>query len=73
MSLRYVDHVGALGTPDMILLPGTKSTIADLRWLRERGLEAAILKEAAGGTLVFGVCGAAAVALVVFLIVRKKK
>ena len=41
----------------MILLPGTKSTIADLRWLRERGLEAAILKEAAGGTLVFGVCG----------------
>ena len=36
VSLRYVDHVGALGTPDMILLPGTKSTIADLRWLRER-------------------------------------
>ena len=57
VSLRYVDHVGALGTPDMILLPGTKSTIADLRWLRDRGLEAAILKEAAGGTLVFGVCG----------------
>ena len=27
VSLRYVDHVGALGTPDMILLPGTKSTI----------------------------------------------
>ena len=50
VSLRYVDHVGALGTPDMILLPGTKSTIADLRWLRERGLEAAILKEAAGGS-----------------------
>ena len=46
VSLRYVDHVGALGTPDMILLPGTKSTIADLRWLRERGLEAAILKQA---------------------------
>ena len=28
VSLRYVDHVGALGTPDMILLPGTKSTLA---------------------------------------------
>ena len=41
----------------VIRLPRTKSTIADLRWLRERGLEAAILKEAAGGTLVFGVCG----------------
>ena len=41
----------------MILLPGTKSTIADLQWLRQSGLEAAILKEAARGTLIFGVCG----------------
>ena len=43
--------------PDMILLPGTKSTIADLRWLRQSGLEAAILKAADAGTLVFGICG----------------
>ena len=57
VSLRYVDRVSALGAPDMILLPGTKSTIADLRWLRESGLEAAILKAAARGTLLFGVCG----------------
>ena len=41
----------------MILLPGTKSTIADLRWLRQSGLEAAILKAADAGTLVFGICG----------------
>ena len=41
----------------MIVLPGTKSTIADLKWLRESGLEAAILKAADGGTLVFGICG----------------
>ena len=57
VSVRYVDRVSALGAPDLILLPGTKSTIADLQWLRESGLEAAILKEAARGTLVFGVCG----------------
>lgn len=57
VSLRYVDSVADLYQPDMILLPGTKSTIADLMWLRQCGLEAAITKAAAAGTLVFGVCG----------------
>ena len=57
VSLRYVDQVGDLHQPDMILLPGTKSTIADLRWLRQSGLEAAVLKAADAGTLSFGVCG----------------
>ena len=57
VSLRYIESVRELGAPDLILLPGTKSTIADLQWLRESGLEAAILKEAARGTLIFGVCG----------------
>ena len=57
VSLRYVDQVSDLHQPDMILLPGTKSTIADLRWLRQSGLEAAILKAADADTLVFGVCG----------------
>ena len=57
VSLRYVDRVSDLHRPDMILLPGTKSTIADLRWLRQSGLEAAILKAADAGTLIFGVCG----------------
>ena len=57
VSLRYVEKVSDLGAPDMILLPGTKSTIADLQWLRESGLEAAILKQASHGTLIFGVCG----------------
>ena len=57
VSLRYIEKVSDLGSPDLILLPGTKSTIADLQWLRQSGLEAAILKEAARGTLIFGVCG----------------
>ena len=57
VSLRYVDSVGDIHQPDMIILPGTKSTIADLRWLRQCGLEAAIHKAADAGTLVFGVCG----------------
>lgn len=57
VSLRYVERVSDLHSPDMILLPGTKSTIADLKWLRQSGLEAAILKAASAGTLIFGICG----------------
>lgn len=57
VSLRYVEKVADLHQPDMILLPGTKSTIADLQWLRQSGWEAAIQKAAAAGTLVFGICG----------------
>lgn len=55
--LRYVERARDLRAPDMIVIPGTKSTIADLQWLRQSGLEASIQKAASGGTLVFGVCG----------------
>ena len=57
VSLRYVERDADLHSPDMILIPGTKSTIADLKWLRQSGLEAAILKAASAGTLIFGICG----------------
>ena len=57
VSLRYVEQVSDLHSPDMIVIPGTKSTIADLKWLRQSGLEAAVLKAASAGTLVFGICG----------------
>lgn len=57
VNLRYVDRAEKLGAPDMILLPGTKNTMADLKWLREHGLEAAILKEQQKGTVIFGICG----------------
>ena len=57
VSVRYVERPDQLHQPDMILLPGTKSTIADLLWLRQSGLEAGILKEAARGCVIFGICG----------------
>ena len=41
----------------MILLPGTKNTMEDLLWMRQNGLEAAVLKAAAAGKVIFGVCG----------------
>ena len=57
VSVRYVTSVEELCDPDLILLPGTKSTIADLLWLRQCGLEAAIQKAASAGTLIIGICG----------------
>lgn len=57
VSVRYVEQAKQLGNPDVIFLPGTKSTITDLQWLRQSGLEAEIQKAAEKGTLIFGICG----------------
>lgn len=57
VSLRYVSSQRELGDPDMIIIPGTKNTIDDLKWLRQSGLEARIIRFAGAGNPVFGVCG----------------
>lgn len=57
VSLRYVKSVRELKDPDMIILPGTKNTMEDLKWLRESGLETQILKQSAKGKVIFGICG----------------
>ena len=57
VSVRYISSPKELGDPDLIVLPGTKSTIEDLRWLRQNGLEAAIKQAASRGTPVAGICG----------------
>ena len=46
VSVRYVRTVKELKNPDMIILPGSKNTMEDLLWMRQNGLEAAILKKA---------------------------
>ncbi|HEX2926132.1 MAG TPA: cobyric acid synthase [Ruminiclostridium sp.] len=56
-DIRYVSKVSELQEPDLIIIPGTKNTMGDLKWLRETGLEAAILKHAAKDKPVFGICG----------------
>lgn len=57
LGVRYVSDAKELGAPDLIILPGTKSTMADLRWLRETGLAAVICAFAEAGNPVLGVCG----------------
>lgn len=57
ISVRYVSGLQELNHPDLIILPGTKNTMADLLWMRQNGLEAGILKAHEKGTLIFGICG----------------
>lgn len=58
VSLRYVSRAYDIGKPDMIILPGTKSTVDDLLWLRESGLEAAVLRQYNDNEcILFGICG----------------
>ncbi len=56
IGVRYVSSAGDLRRPDLIILPGSKNTMGDLKWMRQNGLEAAILK-LAGNVPVFGICG----------------
>lgn len=57
VSVRYVSKVSELKAPDLIILPGTKNTISDLLWMRQNGLEAAVLKLADRQVPVWGICG----------------
>ena len=57
VRLRYVEADDPLGNPDLVVLPGTKTTIADLDWLRDKNLDKAILKLHHLGIPIIGICG----------------
>lgn len=57
VKVRYVTSAQAFKKPDLLIIPGSKNTIEDLKWLRESGLEVQILKYANAGGPVFGICG----------------
>ena len=57
VDVRFVTSPGELAGAAAIVLPGTKSTIADLAWLRAAGLAGALAAAAAAGTPVVGICG----------------
>ena len=57
VAVDFVDTPAELGGAAAVVLPGTKSTVADLAWLRERGLAAALAQAAAAGVPVIGICG----------------
>ncbi|HAU5238794.1 TPA: cobyric acid synthase [Clostridioides difficile] len=57
VSIRYVDYGESLGNPDILIIPGTKSTIDDLAYIRKSGLESQIKNLHSQGKLIFGICG----------------
>ncbi|MBR4598506.1 MAG: cobyric acid synthase, partial [Treponema sp.] len=57
VNLYYASSAGEVGSPDCIILPGTKNTLGDLDWLKESGLAEVIQNEAKKGTPIVGICG----------------
>jgi len=57
VRVRYAQTAAELESADLIILPGTKNTIEDLIDLRNRGIDAAIVRHARKGGMVIGVCG----------------
>lgn len=57
VGVRYVEDPHELGHPDLVIIPGTKATLADLRWMRTTGMEVAVVRVARSGVPVLGICG----------------
>lgn len=57
VRVRFARTAGALAGADLVILPGTKTTLADLRWLEAHGFAAAVRAAAAAGVPVLGICG----------------
>lgn len=57
ISLRFVGHADELGNPDAVIIPGTKSTINDLKFLKTQGLDESLQRYVSNGGRLIGICG----------------
>jgi adenosylcobyric acid synthase len=57
VQVRMTVEPAELADADLVVLPGSKSTVDDLEWLRATGLDVAILRHAASGRPLLGICG----------------
>lgn len=57
VSIRFVQHVEEFGSPDAVIIPGTKSTINDLTFLKKQKLDKAIVQYVKNGGRLLGICG----------------
>ena len=57
VSVSYATRASELQDVDIIILPGTKNTIEDLNWLKQRGMADEIIRHARRGGMVVGICG----------------
>jgi adenosylcobyric acid synthase len=56
-TVRYIRQPFEIGNPHLIILPGTKSTIYDMQYLRHSGMANIILQKAKEGVPILGICG----------------
>lgn len=57
VSIRYIDKVQEIGDPHLVIIPGSKNTIDDIRFLKENGLYSKIISLEEKGTTILGICG----------------
>jgi adenosylcobyric acid synthase len=57
VAVRFARRPEELVGADLVILPGTKSTVVDLAWLRQCGMASALFRHARGGGLLLGICG----------------
>jgi len=55
--VRPLDHPEEMADCDLVVLPGTRATVSDLTWLRQRHFDRALATRAAEGRPVLGICG----------------
>ena len=57
VHLRYVDRADQIGNPDLVIIPGSKNTVSDLKWMRDNNIENAITMCKDRDALILGICG----------------
>jgi len=57
VRVRFVDKAENIGKPDLLIIPGTKNTIGDLTFLKERDIFGEIIERSRQGTMTIGICG----------------
>ena len=57
VSIRYVDKAQEIGNPHLIIIPGSKNTIDDIRFIKENGIYSKIVSLEETGTTILGICG----------------
>lgn len=57
VSVRWVDGPSRLADADLVVIPGSKSTVSDLEWLRRTGIAEALRARAAAARPILGICG----------------
>lgn len=57
VSVRFVSSPQEIGDADMIIIPGTKNTIGDMKWMNDSGIGDAIKKASENNVVIIGICG----------------